>query len=364
MTDSTLKVDDLFRERAVQMAAWGIPFSQVTRVRKRIEDLSSDGPGGWVYEWGQEAERAERTDPLLASALWGAAKFPTVWNESRRSALHRQLACYLAAAPHFPARFERRVIDGVPTHLFQSRARTSDAWVLLSGGLDTFKMELHRLALALVRVGLSVAAVDMPGTGESPGPLTPHADRQYLSVLDAVARGRRRGFFGVSFAGHWAAKLALLGEVDAAVDLGGPIGARPATGALIRELPNGMPQSLAHALGLTSLPDEQELTRVLADFSLRRQQLLDPERLQTPLLVCNGARDPYIPCEDTTEFYDYSHAEVVLLRDAYHCAGDRFSRVAPFLVSWLRATLSPSRASRAALWLTRAMLPPSGRRLS
>jgi len=330
----------------------------VARVRGRVSDMWANAPGGWVYEWGLEAERVERRDPLLAATLWGAARFPVACDESRRDAHRRQIACYLEAAPHFPVPFERKVVAGVPAHLFTPRGGESRPLVLLSGGADTFKVELHRLALGLARAGLRVAAIDMPGTGESPGPLTPDAHLTYLSVLDALAPAQRRGVLGISFGGHWAAKLALLGHVDAAVDVGGPVGALALNEDFVRGLPNGMPWALAHALGRSDLPDEHALGALIEAFSLRHQGLLH-DRLDVPLLVVNGDRDPYVPLADTTVFRHFEHSEVIVLRDAWHCAGDRFIRVAPFLIAWLSSHLTDAFGARALLALTRKLLPPS-----
>src|SRR5262249_12244297 len=150
--------------------------------------------------------------------------------------------------------------------------------IVLSGGVDTFKVELHRLAVVLCRlVGARVAAIDMPGTGETEGPLHPSSNRVYEQVLDAVAAGEnvKRGVFGISFGGHWAATLALTGRVDAAIDLGGPVGSVPLDGEYVQRLPNGMTGIVANAMGLDALPSREDTERLIADFSLRRQGLLD-----------------------------------------------------------------------------------------
>ena len=356
MSIPALNIDALLRERAPQIAAWGIPAQLLARVRTRIRDFESDGQGGWTYEWAREAERRESDRPLLAAALWGAARFPVANTPARQLAQARQLACFLAAAPRFPVRFERRSVAGVAIHLYAPRDQQAPL-VLLSGGLDTFKIELHRLALGLVRAGLAVAAIDMPGTGESAEPLHPQAEQTYLAVLNALCEGRPRAMLGISFGGHWAAKLALMGELDAAVDVGGPVGARELGADFIRNLPNGMPETLAHALGYRELPSEPEVARLLAAFSLRRQGLLTPARLHRPLLVLNGERDPYLPLEETSVFREFPRAEVALLRGLGHCAGEKFLRVAPFLITWLRARLMPGTVSRIAERASRLLLP-------
>ena len=88
-------------------------------------------------------------------------------------------------------------------------------------------------------------------------PLAPDGDK-VLDGLVALLREQRPGepvgYFGLSFGGHWAVRLALRGVVDAAVDLGGPTGAADeATDVL--SLPYGMAAIVGNALGLTALPD-------------------------------------------------------------------------------------------------------------
>jgi esterase FrsA len=49
--------------------------------------------------------------------------------------------------------------------------------LLLCGGMDTWKIELHRAALvAALLTGMTVAVVNIPGTGESTIPLAPDAE--------------------------------------------------------------------------------------------------------------------------------------------------------------------------------------------
>ncbi|WP_060262234.1 hypothetical protein [Burkholderia ubonensis] len=49
---------DLFDERRLQFAGWGIPSSVIQRVERRVTDNWHEGPGGWAYEWSREAAMA------------------------------------------------------------------------------------------------------------------------------------------------------------------------------------------------------------------------------------------------------------------------------------------------------------------
>ncbi len=344
---------ELFHERARQFRGWGIPVSVIERVRARIDDAWRDGAGGWATEWTREADEAERRGKLLlAAACFGAAKFPSLVTEPRRDAYRQQLRCYLAAVPTFPCVFERRVLEvgyrsavlSVPAHIFTPRRHSGDVanapLVIVSGGVDTWKMELHRIALVLVRLGgFRVVAIDMPGTGESTIPLAPDADVVYRGVLDAL-RGpsARTAALGISAGGPWAAKLALTGTVDAAVDLGGPVGAAPRDGASLLRMPNGMPGIVANAIGLDSLPPPAEAERLLDTFSLRHDGLLTP-RVTAPLLAINGTDDAYVPAADLDVFRTFPNATVWAIPGATHCAAERIVLVLLAATAWLRVQL-------------------------
>ncbi|MEU8804613.1 alpha/beta hydrolase [Spirillospora sp. NPDC048819] len=353
-------------ERARQFTALGVPAGAVARARDRIGEMWGDGEDGWGPVWAAEAERAGRErGPLAESLCWGAARFPCLATEARRDAHRRQLERYLDAAPRFRARFRRRILhvphpgDGtgnattpVPAHLFRRPFGRPRGVLILSGGVDTWKMDLHRLAVTTaLATGFIVAAIDMPGTGESELVLTPGADRVLAALAGELRReyGLPTGFLGLSFGGHWAAKLALLGEVDAAVDLGGPTGAA-ATPVDVLNLPYGMTGILGNALGLDAPPGPGRAAELLDAFSLRGQGLLDPGRAgrAAPLLAVNGARDQYIPPGDTTGLAGRPGTAVWLVAGATHCAPERFRVLMPAIWGWLAARLSPGPAARAA----------------
>jgi esterase FrsA len=61
---------ELIAERAGQWVALGVDPVLIEEMRRRVSDVWSDEPGGWVYEWSAAAEEAEKDgDPLRASRL-------------------------------------------------------------------------------------------------------------------------------------------------------------------------------------------------------------------------------------------------------------------------------------------------------
>ncbi|MGI5470291.1 alpha/beta hydrolase [Streptomyces sp. CA-132043] len=370
----TFEVDPgaLLRERTRQLVSLGVPAGVVADASDRIDDMWGTGPTGWVPVWTQHAERAaQQGDPLLASLCWGAARFPVTATPERRAAHERQLEWYLKAADGFPVRFQRKVVEvphgqgttAVPLHLFRRRQAAAGhprGVLLLSGGVDTWKMDLHRLAVSsALATGLLVVAVDMPGTGESAVPLSHDADTVLGGVVELLRAQYRRpvGFLGLSFGGHWAAKMALQGRVDAAVDIGGPTGMAVRGDAELLAMPHGMPGIVGNALGLDRQPEGRQAAELLARFSLREQGLLAAAGT-APLLAVNGADDQYVPLLDTTGLAGTEKTTVWVVRNATHCAPERFLPLMAAAWGWLLARLTPGRRTRLAEEALRLPLRP------
>ena len=226
----------MFEDRYSQFVSFGIPKADVDTLRATITDMWADAPGGWPFEWSKFARKyLEAGNPLLASFAYGFAKFPCLANDARRKAQQNQLETYLKAAPSFPVKFERKTFAlpyqggsvNLPVHLFSVTGQYAGAPVLIySGGVDTYKMDLHTLCVTLAqRLGITVLAFDIPGTGESPGPLSVKGDE---IVLGLVKEARKLGngkvaHLGFSFGGNFSAMTGLSSAVDAAIVLGGPV---------------------------------------------------------------------------------------------------------------------------------------------
>ena len=342
----------MFEDRFEQFVAFGIPRTEVEEMRGAITDMWSDAPGGWVFEWSRLARRhLEASQPYLASLAYGWAKFPCLANEARRRALGDQVAAYLAAAPGFPVKFERRVIAtpfmgraaAVPVHLFSVDGRYDQApVVLISGGVDTWKMDIHGICVALAqRLGVTVLAFDQPGTGENPAPLVIEADE---IVLALAARARDIGngkvaHFGLSFGANYSAMTGLLGAVDASVVLGGPIDRAFAREAL-EKLPYGMPDIVSNAMGFDHQPTTKEF--VCAAAKLSRRALLERTD-NAPMLVINGENDYFVPQADTRVFDGRPKTEAHLIADAGHCARSKLPDVMALVFRWLPEQIGRAR---------------------
>ena len=339
---------EFFTERRPQMLNTGLSVADVAVVEAAVTDMWSDAPGGWCYEWSALARRhADEGRPDLAVLAYGWAKFPTLANAAKRTALANQLKQYLILAPTFPGSFERRVLDlphqggrtSVPVHIFAAPGLPADAPVIIaSGGVDGWKMDFHGIftGLALMAIG-PVMVFDIAGTGESQAPMTADGGAEIVEGLVAHARSlgaRKVAHLGISMGGYYSARSGLSGMVDAAIDLGGPV---EAAFAPDRPWRFGMSDIVGNAMGFNRRPEVDEIEAARATYSLR--PLLDQDR-NAPMLIINGADDVHVPRHDTLVFEGRRETEVRLFPDAGHCAPTRFGEIMPMVFNWLSRVLS------------------------
>jgi esterase FrsA len=345
----TIDAQAMFEDRTSQFESFGVPAAEVREVRAAVDDMWRDGPGGWTYEWSKVAARhAAAGEHYLASLVYGCAKFPCLAGQTNRvRSLAMQVKEYVAASPTFPVRFERRILQipyrgrvaAVPVHLYSSKDDVSKTPVLItSGGVDTWKMDIHPMALAFAKLGLTVLAFDQPGTGESTATLTKEADEVVLGLVrEAKAIGNGWvAHFGLSFGANFAAMTGLSGAVNAAVVLGGPTDKSFAEEHL-GKLPYGMFDILGNAMGFDHHPGVSELTSVARGLS--RHDLLQQQE-NAPMLVINGADDYFVPQDDTMVFTGRPDTLVRLLRDTGHCAVSKMPEVMAMTIEWLRERLA------------------------
>jgi esterase FrsA len=339
----------MFEDRFEQFVILGIPKTEVEEMRATINDMWSDAPGGWVYEWSELARRYVDADQLyMASLAYGCAKFPCLANEPKKKALANQVATYLAAAPSFPVKFERRFIGlpfghsivSLPVHLFSSSDRFDEAPVLLvSGGVDTWKMDTHAMFVALARrVRVTIVAFDQPGTGENPAPLAIEADEIVLGLVKETRKigNGKTAHLGISFGGNYSAMTGLLGAVDGAIVLGGPVDQSFTSESLAR-LPFGMADIIGNDIGFDHRPSSAEVFSATAKLS--RRALLDRTD-NAPMLVINGEDDYFIPQSDTRVFEGRPNTEVHLIPGTGHCAFSKLPDVMTIISRWLPKQLN------------------------
>lgn len=231
--------------------------------------------------------------------------------------------------------YEGGTVDVVVHLLGGPEDRKQSPVLLASGGVDSWKMDLHSMFSALAQgTGFTVMAFDHSGTGETRVPLNRSAD-EVVQGLVRAARGPGNGqvaHFGMSFGANFSAMTRLSAAVDAAIICGGPVKVAFQEQNL-KKLPYGMPGILGNAFGFDREPLFQGLVAAGAELS-PAGLLQSPSN--SPMLVINGANDYFVPAEDTTIFSGRPRTEVHLIPGTGHCAVSKMDEVMPIMIAWLR----------------------------
>lgn len=327
-----------------------VPQADVDAVQAGITVMWGQGPGSWVRQWSELAERAGAAgDHLLAAQEFGWAHFPALADQTKRAALSRQLDQYLAAAPDFPVGFQRIHLPvgtgsgtvEVPVHVFAAPGLDGSAPVVLfSGGVDSWKMDLHHMAVGLARrLPVRLLAFDIPGTGENPVPMS-RASTGMIDGLVGAARAMTSGpvaHVGVSMGGYFSAYSGLSGLVDASVSFGGPVEAAFTAG---RGWQHGMAGILGNAFGFDHEPDPAEFADHFTAMSLH--DLVGAGR-GTPVLAIDGDQDVHVPIDDTLLFADRPGCTARLLPGTGHCAPSKQRQAWGEITGWLSGQLTGNR---------------------
>jgi esterase FrsA len=298
------------RVNAQRYPMTGFDAKQVAEILQRIHSLDRDE---WARSWIQTGDvHASHAKSLPANQTKEAAEaYLSAWRyygfgawptqnspeKKRAHALGTQaFRAYAALAqPNIEVLripFEGKEIIG---YLQRPQGVAKPPVVLSVGGLDSYKeFVVEQYGPDYLKAGLAYVALDMPGTGESPIKIDVGAERIFSRVIDALQSrtdldSSKIGFQGVSWGGHWAARVAYAEpqRIKAVVNWGGPVHAyfqkdwqTKALGT--REYLFDLFQARAAVYGpRMSLKDAQALNKPSA-----------------PQLLVNGQKDSQVPIED------------------------------------------------------------------
>lgn len=347
-------------------------------VPEQFDTIKAYGPGHWTYEFvqvgndaiarGEAAQAQGDTDAAReafykASAYYQIAKFPFTRTDQYvhyLDAYKKSMAAYERAGQYFPVPLEVLELpyeDGVVRgylHLVPGALQNAAPLVMLSGGIDTLKVEHHPIVEALNARGMSALVIDLPGVGESNYvDATPAHDEVFSRFLDLVTPDprideRRVGIWAASWGGNAAAKIAFVDpRFKAAASVCGPVHevfsppwwvprfvpnlTRHAVPAVVLDVAAdrvGLPAPLSN-------DDAVEISRRMLPFSLRAQGFVGGDKKATvPLLIINTTDDPVAPPEDMEALADYAlDADVHYTGQGGHC-GSRIPLVEKS-VPWL-----------------------------
>jgi pimeloyl-ACP methyl ester carboxylesterase len=297
----------------------GVPLEDARAVLAEIGSLERDE---WALAWSRRAEsHLERAHELeqrdaerarahyrLAWRLFDFARWPVENTKLKRYTYARALAAFRnygrlldPALEMVRIPFENETIVGY----LRLPPATPAPLVLGLSGLDSRKEDVMARADAYLARGLALFALDMPGTGESPAPLGPKADRMFARVLDYLRErpevdAARIVVQGRSWSGYWAARLAVAerARLAGAVVHGGPIHHyfQPEWLGPSMASPEYLYDYLPATARLFGAEDLAGMLERAPAFSLLDAGWLDEPC--APMLLVNGARDTQIPIAD------------------------------------------------------------------
>src|SRR3954462_10456136 len=247
-TRSWLELKEAVQDRVNRNAypLTGYDKEEVREVLSRIKSLDRDE---WARSWIEQGDRhltqaksaqsagdrAKAREAYLAVwRYYGFGAWPTQNSEGKREAHRRATAAFRSyAALADPAIEVLRVpFEGkeITAYLQLPAATRSAPGVMRGGGVGSYKeYVVEQFGPGYLAAGLGYVAIDMPGTGEAPIKIDVGAERLFSRLLDTLAArkdvdAKRIGFMGVSWGGHWAARVAFTEKdrLRGVVDWAGP----------------------------------------------------------------------------------------------------------------------------------------------
>lgn len=337
-----------------------LDYSETSRVLSSIQQRRD-----WFPAWMAAADRHEALataaraagagvsagDAYLRAAL--CAHWATMFgDEPAKSAAHgRSLELYSAGAPwlHPPASRAEIPFDGdvLPAWVRHPAGGRGDGVVVMIGGADTNKEELHHWGTELLRRNLHVVAFDGPGQGELAaryGRLEMRLDSFHRAVSTVVdwtleqpwaAHGPPVGIFGNSLGGYLGLDAALRDRrIAAVISNGGFHDAR----ARVR-WPVPVVRAFASCLGFAD--DAATLSHVAEHLDLTRA----PRENAPATLVVHGGREDLADEEESADAARLLDGTLLVVEDGWHTCTNRDHLVSPVFADWMVAALA-GRATR------------------
>lgn len=234
------------RVNAQRYPLTGFDPKEVTHILSNISSLDRDE---WAKSWMNsgnrlflQAKASEASDKSKARELylssWRYHSFgawPTQNSSEKVLAHSKATEAFRAYARLSDPTIEvlRIPFEGreITAYLQRPTGVSKPPVVISIGGLDSYKeFVVEQYGPGYLKQGLAYVAIDMPGTGESPIKIDISSERIFARVIDALELrtdidSQRIGLQGVSWGGHWAARMAITEakRLKAVVNWGGPV---------------------------------------------------------------------------------------------------------------------------------------------
>ncbi len=288
-----------------------------------LDGLKSMDRDEWAAAWMAYGDRymAEakaleaKNDPAAfglyrrAFHYYKLAHYPIDNSPKKKEAYRKAIAAFLAYARHMdpPVEVVRIPFEGkeIVGYLRLPQKVRPAPVVYLSPGLDSRKEDATEGGSLYLSQGIGTFSADMPGTGEAPILASPTADRMFSRALDYLATrpeidAKRIGFYGASWSGYWAMKMAIVehGRLKAVVAQG--VGAHYYFQPEWQEKALGTREYLMDLFAARSSVYGATTLKAFLDYgpkmSLVAEQLID--KPSAPTLLVNGEKDTQVPIED------------------------------------------------------------------
>lgn len=334
----------------------GIPREQLMEVISQALTQGKPGTREWSQSLLAEADnfsqlaQPNEKDWLNVSFWYFLARFPYYFNKPMKEAYEKQKEAYLKANLFSanPIEMVKIAFEGqqVTTYLRKPKLEQGalPPLVIIWGGIDVWKsdLQIHQIGNALLAKGIAVLAVDGPGTGECPIPISTSAESWFIAIINAMKarvdiNSEKIACYGLSFGGYWANKLAIqLPWLAGAVNVGGPAHYTFAKDWM-EQLPRSTYETLAYTCGFED-PEDLFLT-YSAELSLLDQGLL-PATANAPLLLINGAKDNLVTIREMDFLKEQGvKTDALIFSEDRHVASQNWKLHSQLSVNWLEEKL-------------------------
>lgn len=268
---------------------------------------------------------------------------------ARSRALFHEMA--MVVGPLLGLEIEKHRIDpdgdAVEGYLVTPEGGGRHPLAIITNGLEGTVQELAIPLLRYHDSGMAVFVMEMPGTYAYEQPMSEASEGAYHVLIEQLSRhpsidAQRIGFVGVSFGGHWAARMAAKSlRLRCAVACGAPTHHSFKVKGTIG-IPDIIIRALLNTTGARSLPSLGMKLQALSLQGLYRH-------IRIPLLVINGDRDTLLSTQDSVDLAAGApHATLKLYPDDDHCAMGHYREWLDLSQAWLKEHLSsPQGASHA-----------------
>ncbi|MDH3189924.1 MAG: esterase FrsA [Acidimicrobiia bacterium] len=351
----TLGREYVFVRLARMNIAGHIDYSEISRVLGEI-GRRSDWFGAWMEASDRHSALAEAANQRQSWASAGdgylRASLCAHWASlyatgSDKAAAHlRSIDLYQAGGEWFDPPSKRVEIpfdgDVIPGYIRRLPQDSPQPLVVMLGGADTNKEELHHWGTEFARRGLAVLAVDGPGQGELAsryGRLRMRFSEFHKSVSAVLTWGQdhlpnidpaKIGVFGNSLGGYLAIDSALRDSRIAAVISNGGF----CDAASKHQWPDGVFKAFASCLGIE---DANEI-RANLDAEL---DLSKVEGIHDPIaLVIHGGREDLADEGESRRAAQLVDGTLLVVEDGWHTCTNRDHVIAPLMADWMKLALN------------------------